>query len=340
MVTGDHSLTAMAVAQCVGIIKEKDNRYLLEGSELDTLDEALLQEKISNVSVFSRATPEHKFRLVQLFQAQGEIVLVTGDGVNDAPALKLANIGASMGITGTDTAKDVSSIILLDDKFSSLELGIQESRKLFENLVKSIRFYLSCKLALVLLFFITILFGFQFPLAPIQVILLEMFMDLGASSTFIVELPERDIMSRPPKNPKENILNTRFNLSIIVAAISLWVVVLLCFFLGGADTNLSRAQTYAFCSWLFGHVLLAMNLRTNRIPIIQHGLIANRFLLLWILAIIIALILVMYIPFLASIMKLVPLGILDLLIILSICLGGTCWMELAKFCSQLCCSTF
>lgn len=305
------------------------------------MEENVLANRVVSVSVFSRSSPEHKFKLVDAFQKRGEVVLVTGDGVNDAPALKLANVGAAMGQTGSDIAKSVANMILLEDNFMSLQIGIQESRKLFENLIKSIRFYLACKTALILLFFLCTISKLELPLAPIQVILLEMFMDLGASSTFVVEPPESDIMSRPPRNPKEKILNWKFNLSIFFSALALFIPVFVAYLVGKPWASVSTSQSFAFTAWLYGHVLLALNLRTNRIPVFRHGLskffpkkkkttlevlnlvfllVSNRLLLIWMAGIVVILVLVMYVPFLAEIMRLTPLSIYDHLIILLICL--------------------
>lgn len=209
-----------------------------------------------------------------------------------------------MGIVGTDVAKEASSIVIMDDHFATLQIGIAESRKLFQNLLKAAIFYLSCKLALITLFLISAIVGQQFPLQPVQIIVLEMFMDLGASTTFVIEVAEGDIMKHKPRNPKRNILDFKAFVLIVWCAIQLLSCVLGAYFLGiyfvGDE---QQASTLAFIAWLVGHCLLGFQLRTLHRPLIIHGLFRNWLMLVWALAVLVVLICALYIPGFQELMK-------------------------------------
>jgi len=181
---------------------------------------------VKEVSVFARATPQHKYRIVQALQKNGEVVAVTGDGINDVLALKGADIGIAMGIRGTDVAKDAAEVVLADDNYITITKGIFEGRKFFDNLQKGIKYYLAVKAALILIFLIPALFNMPMPLAPIQIIILELFMDLAASAGFVAEPKEKNIYTRPPRNPKENIMNNKTVADILIKGISFLLVLL------------------------------------------------------------------------------------------------------------------
>jgi Ca2+-transporting ATPase len=204
MVTGDHPRTAAAIAAEVGILSDR----VTDSKDLDTLSDEELREVVKHASIFARAVPEHKYRLVKALQANGEVVAVTGDGVNDALALKGADIGIAMGIKGTDAAKEAADIVLADDNFTTIGRGIFEGRRIFDNLSKGVKYYLSVKAALVAVFCATLLLALPFPFLPIQIILLELFMDLGASASFVAEPAEPSIHERPPRNPRTPFLDT------------------------------------------------------------------------------------------------------------------------------------
>ncbi len=215
MITGDHPETARAIAKQVGI--NSDN--VLTGGEIAKMSDVDLQEALKRTFVFARVTPEDKLRLVKLLKENGEVVAVTGDGINDAPALKEAHIGIAMGIRGTDVAKESASMILTDDNFATIETAVKEGRKLFGNLRKGVRYYLACKVALVSIFLIPIILGIPLPFAPIQIIVLELFMDLAASATFVAEPEEAGNMKKPPINPKEKFLNKPMLRSLFLGAL-------------------------------------------------------------------------------------------------------------------------
>ena len=279
IVSGDYPLTVQKIASQVGI--DSDGR-LITGGELDHMDDGTLKEKLKEVSLFARTTPEQKLRIVRLLQESGEIVGVTGDGINDAPALKSANVGIAMGETGTEVAREAAGMVLADDSFSSITAGVREGRKIFDNLKKGVAYYLSVKIALVLIFLIPLLLNIPFPFSPIQIILLELFMDLAASTTFVVEPMEPGTMQRPPREQKEKFINRSMLTSISIGSISLAAAVLINYlsvwFLGWGPV---QAQTVAFATWMIGHIFLAITMRSHREPIWRIGILSNKAMLVW-----------------------------------------------------------
>jgi Ca2+-transporting ATPase len=217
MLTGDHPATALAVAQQVGI----DTKRVVRGRDLDNLTETDLREVVVDASVFARITPEHKLRLVRALQAHGEIVAVTGDGVNDGPALREAAVGIAMGQAGTDVAREAAAVVLADDNFATLAVAVRGGRVLFANLRKAVRYYLAAKVALVTASVVAVLAHLPVPFEPVQIIVLELFMDLGASTTFVGEPPEQDVMARPPRDPRRPFMDRAMQVGILGGGLSL-----------------------------------------------------------------------------------------------------------------------
>jgi Ca2+-transporting ATPase len=279
IVSGDYPLTVQKVASQVGI---DSGSSLITGGELDRMDDRELKDKLKEVSLFARTTPEQKLRIVRLLQESGEIVGVTGDGINDAPALKSANVGIAMGETGTEVAREAAGMVLADDSFSSIAAGVKEGRKIFDNLKKGVAYYLSVKIALVLCFLIPLLLNIPFPFSPIQIILLELFMDLAASTTFVVEPMEPGTMQRPPRNQNENFVNRSMLSNISLGSICLAAAVLInylsAWYLGWGPV---QAQTIAFATWLIGHIFLAATMRSHREPIWKIGIFSNKAMWIW-----------------------------------------------------------
>jgi Ca2+-transporting ATPase len=278
MVTGDHPQTAAAIAGEVGI----PHARVLEGKELDALADNDLRTALTEVSVFARATPQHKYRIVKTLQEKGEVVAVTGDGVNDSLALKGADIGIAMGIKGTDAAKEAADIVIADDNFITIGKGIFEGRRIFDNLSKGVKYYLSVKVALIAVFAASLAAGIPFPFSPIQIILLELFMDLGASASFVAEPPEPSIDQRPPHDPRIPFLNTPMVTGIALGGAALWVAVFIPYWSAlYLSVPLAAAQTAAFSSWMIGHILLAFFSRSAHDPLYHIGVFSNRVMVLW-----------------------------------------------------------
>lgn len=278
MVTGDHPATASAIARQVGLAAADT---ALRGADLDRADETRFADLVRRTAVFARITPEHKLRVVRTLQAGGEIVAVTGDGVNDAPALREAAVGVAMGRGGTDVAREAADLVLADDNFATVTEAVRTGRTLFANLRKAVRYYLAAKVALVSATLTAVLLKLPVPFEPVQIIVMELFMDLGASVTFVSEPAEDDVMKRPPRDPKAPFMDRAMVWGIVAGGLSLAVVVLVGY-LGalrlGADV--AHAQTAAFAAWMIGHVVLAAHMRSER-QLLAMGLLANKAFLVW-----------------------------------------------------------
>jgi P-type Ca2+ transporter type 2C len=327
MITGDHPETARAIASQVGI----NSAHVLTGSEISKMTDNDLKKALTNTYVFARVTPEDKLRLVRLLKENGEIVAVTGDGINDAPALKEAHIGVSMGIRGTDVAKETADMILTDDNFATIETAVKEGRKLYSNLRKGIRYYLACKVALVSIFLVPIILGIPLPFAPIQIIVLELFMDLAASATFVAEPEESGIMNKPPNNPNEKFINQPMLRSLFLGALSLFLAVTATFLFAWYTTqNIPYARTVAFATWMFGHIFLALNFRSEREPLVKEGLLSNKVMLLWALLVFVTLLIGTSLPFTQTALQITGLSIRDWALVIAVSFVATFWMELKK----------
>ncbi|MFH0914637.1 MAG: cation-transporting P-type ATPase [Chloroflexota bacterium] len=329
VVSGDHPLTVKRVAAEVGI----DTAHrVLTGTELARLSDEELKKELGEVSLFARTTPEQKLRLVKLLQESGEVVAVTGDGINDAPALKSADIGIAMGETGTEVAREAAGMVLTDDSFTSIAAGVREGRKIHDNLRKGVTYYLAVKVALVLSFLVPLALGIPFPFAPIQIVLLELFMDLAASATFVAEGIEPDALRRrPPRGRQARFIDRGIITNISWGSISLAAVVLTNYLLawyGGRSPV--EAQTVAFATWLVGHVFLALTMRSHRESLLKLGLFSNRVMVVWAVAVVFFLMLVTYLPFAQSALRVAPLSPGDWLLTTGVPLAMLFWLELKK----------
>lgn len=328
MITGDHPLTARVIAEQVGL---NGNTRLLTGPELDALSDEALKEAVGQVSIYARTSPEHKLRIVRTLRERGERVAVTGDGINDAPALAAADIGVAMGETGTDVAREAAAMVLANDNFTTIVNAIKEGRVLFANLKKGVRYYLACKVALVSATLLPVLLRVPVPFAPIQIILMELFMDLAASATFVNEPAEADLMRYPPRNPKANFMDRSMVSSIFTPGAGLFAAVSIAYLVTWySSNNLAHAQTVAFVSWLLGHLLLAINLRSEREPLFRLGFFSNRLMIIWSLATVVFILFATLVPGVQSLLKTVPLSGGDWLLIVIVTVAGTCWLEVRK----------
>lgn len=327
MITGDYPQTARAIAHKVGI----DSSKVLTGSEIEALSDSQLKETLDQTFVFARATPEDKLRLVRLLKEKGEVVAVTGDGINDAPALKNAHIGIAMGIRGTDVAKEASNMILTNDNFATIENAVAEGRKLFSNLRKGIRYYLACKAALVSIFIIPIVLGIPLPFAPIQIIVLELFMDLAASATFVAEPLESGSMKKPPASSKEKFFNNTMLKTIFLGALSLFAAVTITYlFAWYTSQNITYARTVAFATWMLGHVFLALNLRSDLEPLLKQSLLSNKVMIIWALLAVTALVLCTLLPLAQTSLQITSLNIQSWVLIFLTTFTAMFWIEIKK----------
>jgi Ca2+-transporting ATPase len=327
MLTGDHPATAREVARMVGIPADS----VLVGSELDALDDSTLTLELDRTSTFARITPEHKLRIVRALQARGEVVAVTGDGVNDAPALREAAVGVAMGETGTDVAKESADIVLGDDDLSDLAAAVREGRHLYANLRKAVRYYLAAKVGLVTASLAAVLAGLPIPFSPAQIILLELFMDVGASAAFTVEPPEGDLMARPPRDPRRQFVDRSLVFGVLAGGLTLAAVVFGPYLWArGQGADLAEARSIAFAAWMIGHVSLAAQMRSETTPLRRLGLLTNRPYLLWAAGAAVCLLVVLYLPAARAALQTAPLAPGDWAVVLLVSLLGPAWWELAK----------
>jgi len=295
MVTGDHPLTASNIACQVGISCAAAD--VITGEELDKLSDDQLKMTIKSVSVYARTSPKHKYRIVQALQSNGEVVAVTGDGINDALALKGADIGIAMGIKGTDVAKEAAEVVLADDNFNTIARGIFEGRKFFDNLRKGIKYYLSVKVALILIFLLPVILNVPMPFSPIQIILLELFMDLAASAGFVNEPEEKDIYLRKPREAKEDVINRPAVIDIFSKGALLFISVMAVYFYARSrGLSLELTQTYAFSAWIFAHIALAHVSRSDKQTIAATGMFSNIVINIWSILAIGVLMAAIYLP--------------------------------------------
>ena len=242
MITGDHKDTACAIAKQIGL-----NLNAITGEELDKLNDEELTKIIYNYDIFARVNPEHKIKIVTAFQKRGNIVAVTGDGVNDAPALKKADIGIAMGITGTDVAKEASDMILLDDNFNSVVAAVEEGRGIYDNIQKFVNYLLSSNIAEVLIITLALIIGLPLPLIAIQILFLNLLTDSLPAVALGIDPPSKNIMLRKPKKQGDQIIDKKLAVNLIISALIITVITLLIYNQYNI-TNIEKAQTMAFTS--------------------------------------------------------------------------------------------
>jgi len=302
MITGDHRETAVAIAKELGLLKDEKKQKILTGLELDKLNDKEFSKIVEDVSVYARVSPEHKVRITDSLKKKKHVVAMTGDGINDAPALKKADIGIAMGISGTDVSKEASDMILTDDNFATIVSAIEEGRSIYDNIKKFIYYLLSCNIAEVMIIFIAIMFirdpttaAVLLPLVPLQILWMNLVTDGLPALALGVEPKEPDVMSRKPRNTQESIINKRSILimliiSCIITIGTLWV------FLTELPNGLNHARTMAFTTIVFFELFVALNFRSEH-PLLEVGLFTNKKLLLAILSSVILQLMVIYVPF-------------------------------------------
>lgn len=316
MITGDHILTAKAIARDLGILTNQTDA--ISGEEISGMSDERLNETISRFSVFARVSPEHKVRIVKAYQNRGEVVAMTGDGVNDAPALKAADIGCAMGISGTDVAKNASDMILTDDNFTTIVYAVQEGRGIYENIKKAIHFLLSSNIGEILTIFVAILFGLPSPLVAVQLLWVNLVTDSLPAISLGVEPAPKDIMKRKPISPTKGMFADGLALQIITEGILIGSLALTAFAIGIKyyDTRpLQEAQTFvprvgrtmAFSVLSLSQLFHSFNMRSHR-SLSEIGIFTNRKLVMSFLICAILQIAVISIAPLAKVFQVVPLN--------------------------------
>lgn len=320
MITGDHKNTAFAIANELGIAE--DISQAITGHEIDKFKEEEFNEKIINYRVFARVSPEHKVKIVKAFKSHGNIVSMTGDGVNDAPSLKAADIGVAMGITGTDVSKGASDMILTDDNFSTIVSAVEEGRKIYLNIKKSIVFLLSCNLGEILTLFTAILLNWNSPLQPIHILWVNLITDSFPALALGVDKTKEDVMNNPPRNPKESIFVKSDKVQLIINGVLIGGITLFAFKLGErlyAD-SLIHAQTMAFVVLSVSQLFLSLSLRSNTKSAFSLGIFSNKYLVYSILLGIFLQVIIISISFIANIFKVTPLLLYDWILVILVSL--------------------
>ncbi len=305
MITGDHKLTAAAIARELGIYTEGEK--ILTGSELDKMSESELDKIVDDVSVYARVSPKHKLKIVRALKRKKNIVAMTGDGVNDAPAVKEADIGVSMGITGTDVTKEASSMVLLDDNFATIVAAIEEGRIIYNNIRKFIRYLLACNIGEVLTMFLGMLIGFPIPLLPIQVLWVNLVTDGLPAIALGLDPPEKDIMMRPPRRSNDNIFSDGLLELIVIRGVILGFCTLAVF--GSVlhfTENVTLARTCGFITLVLTQLTHVFECKSERKTIFEIPIFNNRFLVLAVLCSLTMILSVVYIPMLQPVFKTVP----------------------------------
>ena len=261
MITGDHKITASAIAREIGILQDGDRA--VEGSELEKMTDEELRNEVEHISVYARVSPEHKIRIVRAWQDRGHVAAMTGDGVNDAPALKQADIGIAMGITGTEVSKDAASMILTDDNFATIVKAVANGRNVYTNIKNSIQFLLSGNLAGILVVMITSLFGLPLPFTAVQLLFINLLTDSLPALAVNMEKPTGDLLNQKPRSPKEGILTKDFLQTLGIQGALIAVATMAAFYLG-MQINNGMACTMAFATLCMARLFHGFNCRGSR----------------------------------------------------------------------------
>ena len=311
MITGDHKNTAVAIAKELGIAN--DISEAMSGSEIDTYSDEEFTKIVNNYRVFARVSPEHKVKIVKAFKSHGNIVSMTGDGVNDAPSLKAADIGVAMGITGTDVAKGAADMVLTDDNFTTIVSAVEEGRNIFNNIKKSILFLLSCNLGEVVALFVAILLNWAAPLLPIHILWVNLITDSFPALSLGVDAGDKGVMDLPPRNPKESLFAGRMGKLLILNGILIGITTLFAFVLGEYlyPDSLRHAQTMAFVVLSVSQLFYSLAMRNETKSLFQVGVFKNKWLIGSILLGILLQLTIITIPFTATIFKVYSLKLKD-----------------------------
>ena len=317
MITGDHLLTAKAIAKQLGILKNKDR--VLDGKALNDMDVHELEEIVDDVSVFARVSPEHKLKIVKALQNKGHVVAMTGDGVNDAPAIKSSDIGVAMGITGTDVAKESSSLVLLDDNFATIKSAIQEGRNIYENIRKFVRYLLASNVGEILVMLFAMILALPLPLVPIQILWVNLVTDGLPAMALGLDKPEDDVMKRKPRHPKEGVFARGLGWKVVSRGFLIGGATLLAFILSYKThpDHLAYAQTVAFATLVMAQLIHVFDCRSE-VSVFSRNPFGNMYLVFAVLSSLVLMLLVIYIPSLQPVFHTVPIVLKDWLLIIGL----------------------
>ena len=330
MITGDYPNTAMAIAREIGLLQPGGR--MLTGREVDALPEDAFEQLVPDVDVYARVSPQHKVRIVEALRARGHIVAMTGDGVNDAPALKRADIGVAMGITGTDVTKETAAMVLTDDNYASIVVAVEEGRVIYTNIRKFVGYLLSCNVGEILVVFLATLFGWPLPLTAIQLLVLNLLTDGAPALALGLEKGDPDTMDRPPRRPDEPVINREMIVMVIVQSLAIMVAVLTVFWIGLTwfPDKLRHAETMAFATLSISELFRAYTARSERHSLFSIGVFSNRYMQYAVASSLVILLAIIYVPALDPIFQTVFLTARDWLIMLPFIMLPAVTAEITK----------
>jgi Ca2+-transporting ATPase len=317
MITGDYPNTAKAIAESIGLLRP--GHQVRTGAEVDAMSDEELQNQVEDIDVYARVSPEHKMRIVHALKARDEVVAMTGDGVNDAPAIKASDIGVAMGITGTDVAKETADMVLTDDNYASIVSAVEQGRVIYANIRKFVYYLISCNMAEILIIFIPTVFsrwlfpqalamGLSSPLLPIQLLWLNLVTDGAPALALGTEKGDPDIMTQKPRPPKEPIINRFMQIGVVIQTIAITSTTLIAYGIGLRHSDPRYAETLAFTTLVFSELLRAYTARSERYPLLKIGVFSSKWMNVAVLASCALMIPVLYVPFFQNIFNTLPLG--------------------------------
>jgi Ca2+-transporting ATPase len=328
MITGDYRETARAIASEIGLLRKDGQVHT--GAELDDMDDATLAKEVDHTDIFARVSPQHKVRIVEAFRARDQVVAMTGDGVNDAPALKRADIGVAMGITGTDVSKETADMVLTDDNYVSIVSAVEQGRIIYGNIRKFVFYLLSCNVAEIAIILIAALAGWPSPLTAIQLLWLNLLTDGAPALALGMEKGDPDVMQRPPRPTKEPIINRIMIIRIAVMTVVLTFSVLTAFQVGMTRSQ-ELAESMAFVTLTLAELPIAYTSRSERYPLYRLGIFSNKWMQGAVGLSIVLTLLVIYVPFLNRPFNTVPLTPEHWAIILPLAILPAITAEVSKF---------
>lgn len=327
MITGDHKITATAIATSLGIMDD-ENSVALTGADVEIMSEDELKERVVRASLFARVSPEHKVRIVKAYQQNTNIVAMTGDGVNDAPALKLADIGVAMGITGTDVSKEAADVVLTDDNFATIVSSVSEGRRIYDNILKAVQFMLSTNIGEVLVLFIAVLLNWDAPLIPIQILWINLVTDSLPALALSMDPADRDVMHRKPLDPRKGIMTGSFARMLLLQGALICILTLTAYKLGLA-TDVATARTMTFATLAFTQMSIIFSIRSG-LHSAMRGFFSNMYLIGAMVIVIALMLAVLLIPSLQGLFQVVPMTMTQWLWVIGLSIGALVINDLGK----------
>jgi Ca2+-transporting ATPase len=333
MITGDYPNTAIAIANQLKLL-EGENR-VLTGAQLNEMSDEALSQAVQSIDVYARVSPQHKVRIVEALQDKGHVVAMTGDGVNDAPALKRANIGVAMGITGTDVSKEASDMVLTDDNYASIVAAVEEGRIIYANIRKFVFYLLSCNVAEILIIFVAMLANLPLPLTAIQLLVLNLLTDGAPALALGMEKGDPDVMKVRPRPVDEPAINREMQVGILVQGLVIMASVLTAFIVGlnwygHSGEGLIIAQTMAFGTLSISELIRAYTSRSERYSLFHVGVFTNKWMQYAVLSSLVILLTIIYVPFLDPIFNTAFLGLREWSVMLPLLFAPSIAAEITK----------